>query len=63
MLDPVQPLEYETGLLVHDQTERTQRTKEQGWHSRLVRDLGAIGPDFDSRISRPCFDFFPYSVA
>ena len=35
----------------------------QGWHSRLVHGLGARGPDFDSRISRPCFDFFPFSAA
>ena len=40
-----------------------QGSKEQGWHSRLVRDLGARGPEFDSRISHPCFDFFPFRVA
>ena len=37
--------------------------KEQGWHSRLVCGLGARGPEFDSRISHPCFDFFPFRVA
>ena len=37
--------------------------KEQGWHSGLVRGLGARGPEFDSRISHPCFDFFPFCVA
>ena len=37
--------------------------EEQGWHSRLVRGLGARGPEFDSRISHPCFDFFPFRVA
>ena len=37
-----------------------------GWrtdHSRLVRGLGARGPEFDSRISHPCFDSFPFRVA
>ena len=37
--------------------------QEQGWHSRLVRDLGARGLEFDSRISHPCFAFFPFRVA
>ena len=37
--------------------------KEQGWHSRLVRGFGARGPEFDSRISHLCFDFFPFRVA
>ena len=37
--------------------------KEQGWQSLLVRSLGARVPEFDSGISRPCFDFFPFSVA
>ena len=37
--------------------------EEQGWHSRLVRGLGARGPEFDSRISHPCFDSFPFRVA
>ena len=37
--------------------------KEQGWHSRLVRALGARGAEFDPRISHACFDFFPFSVA
>ena len=37
--------------------------EERGWHSRLVRGLGARGPEFDSRISHPCFDFFPFCVA
>ena len=37
--------------------------EEQGWHSRLVRGLGATGPEFDPWISHPCFDFFPFSVA
>ena len=37
--------------------------KERGWHSRLVRGLRARGPEFDSRISHPCFDFFPFCVA
>ena len=36
---------------------------KQGWHSRLVRGIGARGPEFDSRISHPCFDFFPFRVA
>ena len=27
----------------------------QGWHSRLVRGLGARDPEFDSRISHPSF--------
>ena len=35
----------------------------QEWHSWLVRGLGARGPEFDPRISHPCFDFFPFSVA
>ena len=35
----------------------------QRWHSRLVRGLSARGPDFDSRISSPCFDFFHFSAA
>ena len=39
------------------------RDIEQGWHSRLVRGLGARGPEFDSRISHPCFNFFPFRVA
>ena len=34
-----------------------------GWHSRLVRGLYARGPEFDSRISHPCFDLFPFRVA
>ena len=29
----------------------------------LVRGLGARGLEFDSRISHPCFDFFPFRVA
>ena len=33
------------------------------WHSRLVRGLGARGPEFDSRTSHPCLDFFPFRVA
>ena len=37
--------------------------KEQGWHSWLVRGLGTREPEFDPRISHPCFDFFPFSVA
>ena len=37
--------------------------EERGWHSRLVRGHGARGPEFDSRISHPCFDFFPFRVA
>ena len=37
--------------------------KERGWHSRLVRGHGARGPELDSRISHPCFDFFPFRVA
>ena len=37
--------------------------EERGWHSRLVRDLGASGPEFDFRISHPRFDFFPFCVA
>ena len=37
--------------------------KDPGWHSRLVRDLGLRGPEFDSRILQPCFDFFHFSVA
>ena len=37
--------------------------EEQGWHSRLVRGLGARVPEFDSRISHPYFDFFPFRVA
>ena len=40
----------------------TTAAKEQGWHSRLVRGLGARGPEFDSRFSHPCFDFFPFRV-
>ena len=28
-----------------------------------MRGLGARGPQFDSRISHPFFDFFPVSVA
>ena len=42
---------------------KTATFKEQGWHSRLVRGLGARGLEFDSRISHPCFDFFPFRVA
>ena len=38
-------------------------SQEQGLHSRLVRGLGARGPEFDSRISHPCFDSFPFRVA
>ena len=34
-----------------------------GWHSRLMHSLGARGPEFDSQISHPCFDFFPFCVA
>ena len=34
---------------------------EHGWHSRLVRGLGAEGPEIDPRTSHPCFDFFPFS--
>ena len=34
-----------------------------GWHSWLVRGLGARGPEFVPRVSHPCFDFFPFSVA
>ena len=41
---------------------RSKISKEQGWHSRLVHRLGARGPEFDSRISHPCFDFFPFSA-
>ena len=37
--------------------------EERGWHSRLVRGLRARGPEFESRISHPCFDFFPFCVA
>ena len=37
--------------------------KERGWHSRLVRGLRARGSEFDSRISHPCFDLFPFCVA
>ena len=33
------------------------QVQEQGWHSRLLR-----GPEFDSQISHPCFDFFPFRV-
>ena len=40
--------------------EVDEAMKERGWHSRLVRDLRARGPEFDSRISHPCFDFFPF---
>ena len=40
-----------------------EQVKEQGWHSRLVRGLGATVPEFDPRISHPCFDFFLFSVA
>ena len=29
----------------------------------LVRGLGARGPEFDSRMSHPCFNFFPFCVA
>ena len=36
---------------------------KQGWHSRLVHGLGGRGPEFDSRLSHPCFDFFPLRVA
>ena len=28
-----------------------------------MRGLGARGPEFDSQISHPCFDFFPFCVA
>ena len=42
---------------------KIRSTEEQGWHSRLVRGLGARGPEFDSRISHPCFDSFPFRVA
>ena len=35
---------------------------EQGWHSRLVRGLGARGCEFDPWISHPFFDFFSFSV-
>ena len=28
-----------------------------------MRGLGARGPEFDSRISHPCFDSFPFRVA
>ena len=31
--------------------------------SVIVRGLGARDPEFDSRISHPCFDFFPFCVA
>ena len=34
--------------------------REQEWH---VRSLSARGLEFDSRISHPCFDFFPFFVA
>ena len=34
---------------------------EHGWHSRLVRGLGAQGPEIDPRTSHPYFDFFPFS--
>ena len=40
-----------------------EEEEEQGWHSWLVRGLGARGPEFDPRISHPCFNFFPFSVA
>ena len=41
----------------------TFKVIEQGWHSRLVHGIGARGPEFDSRISHPCFHFFPFCVA
>ena len=53
-------LSFTDAILKHD---FTLTTKEQGWHSWLVRGLGARGPEFDSRISHPCFDFFPFRVA
>ena len=31
--------------------------------SWLLRDLGAKGPKFDNRISRPYFDFFLFRIA
>ena len=32
--------------------------QEQGWHSRLMRGLGARGLEFDSRILHPCLTSF-----
>ena len=29
----------------------------------VSRDLGARGPEPESQISHPCFDFFPFCVA
>ena len=37
--------------------------EEQGWHGRLVRDLVARGPEFDSQILPSCFDFFPFQCS
>ena len=44
-------------------TNDKQETKEQGWHNRLMCGLGASGPEFDSQILHPCFNFFPFRVA
>ena len=40
-----------------DEMESIQRRA-----SKTVRGLGARGPEFDSRISHPFFDFFPFLV-
>ena len=51
------------GTLAATKVQVVKVLTERGWHSRLVRGLRARGPEFDSRISHPCFDFFPFCVA
>ena len=49
--------------LAIEESSAVKFQEERGWHSRLVSGHGARGPEFDSRISHPCFDFFPFRVA
>ena len=54
---------YMQSFWTHFKALMKMQFREQGWHSRFVRGLGARGPEFDSRISHPCFDFFRFRVA